>query len=146
MKRYLWIFCGVLLVLVALLVAHLLRLNWGNLMVDVLDVGQGDALLITTPDQHHILIDGGPEQFVLEQLGEVLPFLYKEIDLVVLTHPHADHMMGLIQVLKRYKVKAVLFSGLNTFSPMYDEFLREVRVQGIPLYTAQADEDWRFGL
>ena len=53
------------MLLMALLAAHLLRLPWGNLMVDVLDVGQGDALLITTPDQHHILIDGGPEQFFL---------------------------------------------------------------------------------
>ena len=68
---------AILVIMGVLLGVHLWRLPHGDLVVDFLDIGQGDAILITTPDQHRILIDGGPEQFVLEELGEVLPFLHK---------------------------------------------------------------------
>ena len=136
---------AILVIMGVLLGVHLWRLPHGDLVVDFLDIGQGDAILITTPDQHRILIDGGPEQFVLEELGEVLPFLHKKIDFMILSHPHADHMMGLVQVLQRYEVMTVLFTGVDYGSPIYDEFLKEIRLQEIPLYVARSDQDWGFG-
>ncbi len=139
-------FIGAGLGMIGILVGvHVSRLSHGELVVDFLDVGQGDAVLITTPENERILIDGGPEQFVLEELGAVIPFLSRRIDLVILTHPHADHVMGLVQVLKRYEVEEVLFTGLNYWSPIYDEFLKEAREQGVPLRVAQADQDFTFG-
>ncbi|MBU1146028.1 MBL fold metallo-hydrolase, partial [Patescibacteria group bacterium] len=72
------------------------------LEVDFFDVGQGDAILIKTPEHQRILIDGGPTNAVVEKLGENMPFYDREIDLMILTHPHADHLVGLIEVLKRY--------------------------------------------
>lgn len=77
----------------------------------MLDVGQGDALFIETPDRYQILVDGGPNANVVQRLGEIMPFWDRTIDLIVLTHPHADHVSGLIEVLKRYEVGAVLESG-----------------------------------
>lgn len=72
------------------------------------DVGQGDSTFIESPGGHQILIDGGPDEAVLEKLGKVMPFWDRSIDVLVLTHPDSDHLSGLIEVLKRYEVNYVL--------------------------------------
>lgn len=83
----------------------------GRLHVWFLDVRQGDAILIQSPDGRQVLVDGGPSPTALfDQLGEVLPFWDRSLDLVVLTHPDADHMSGLIPLLERYEVGAALDS------------------------------------
>ncbi|HLC44439.1 MAG TPA: MBL fold metallo-hydrolase, partial [Patescibacteria group bacterium] len=64
----------------------------GKLHVTVYDVGQGDAIFLRTPTGVRVLVDGGPDQEVLKKVGEELPFFDRRIDLVVLTHPHADHI------------------------------------------------------
>ena len=110
-----------------------------------LDVGQGDSIFIKTPENHQILIDGGPQNKVIEELGEVMPFFDKSLDLVVLTHPHADHIDGLVEVLKRYRVDNVLVTGVNYENPTYKEFLKEIKYQKINLYVAEADVDFKFG-
>ncbi len=76
------------------------------------DVGQGDSIFIETPGNHQILIDGGPSSVVLEKLGKEMPFWDRTIDLVILTHPDYDHLNGLIEVLKSYKVEKVLWTGV----------------------------------
>ena len=65
------------------------------------DVGQGDAILIETPQRQQILIDGGPSSAILEKLGDEMPFWDRMIDLIILTHPEHDHIAGLIEVLKK---------------------------------------------
>jgi competence protein ComEC len=82
------------------------------LKVDFLSVGQGDSQFIQTPQGHKILIDGGPNAQVLEKLNSILPFWDKTIDVVILTHPEKDHMTGLLEVLRRYKVKYFLWTGI----------------------------------
>lgn len=74
----------------------------GKLHVVFCDVGQGDAILIETSDRAHILVDGGPDRSVLSCLSDHMPFWERELDLVFLTHPHADHFIGLMDVLDRY--------------------------------------------
>ncbi len=81
----------------------------GRLHVYFLDVGQGDATFVRTPEGRQILIDGGPSPDALfNQLGEVMPFWDRDLDLLVLTHPDADHMTGLVALLERYRVAGVL--------------------------------------
>lgn len=84
----------------------------GQLHVYFLDVGQGDAIFIKTPAGRQILVDGGPDGTVLRRLGEVMPFYDRSIDLVVLTHPDADHLTGLNSVLARYEVASILETGM----------------------------------
>ncbi len=85
----------------------------GRLHVWFLDVGQGDAILIQTPSGQQILIDGGPSpSALLDQLGEVLPFWDRSLDMVILTHPDDDHMAGLIPLFDRYQVGKALDSLL----------------------------------
>lgn len=83
-----------------------------RLAVWVFDVGQGQAIFIDAPKMQ-ILIDGGPSDVVLEKLAGVLPPWDKSIDLMIATHPHADHVIGLSAVLERYEVGQVVDSGLN---------------------------------
>lgn len=103
-----------------------------KLHVSVLDIGQGDAILIRTPARQDILIDGGPDtQAVIRELGRKMPFWDRTIDLVVLTHPHADHVTGLTEVLKRYRVKQVIYPDIADDSPVYQAWLGLVAEKGI---------------
>ncbi|MBM3945943.1 MAG: MBL fold metallo-hydrolase, partial [SAR202 cluster bacterium] len=83
-----------------------------TLRVAVLDVGQGNAILITTPSGRQVLVDGGPEpRAVLRALGQQMSFWDKSLDMVVLTHPDQDHVGGLAGVLRSYRAGLVLQSG-----------------------------------
>jgi competence protein ComEC len=87
----------------------IMQLPDGKLHVTFLDVGQGDAILIETPTGAQILIDGGPDgSILLSELGRQIPFWDRSLDLVVLTHPDADHLTGLIAALERYDVGVVM--------------------------------------
>ncbi len=114
-----------------------------HLQIHALDVGQGDAILITTPEQNHILIDGGPDNKVLSELPKVMPYLFSKIDLLVLTHPHLDHVAGLVEILNRYDVGAVLLNPVEYGSGAYEMFLDEIGEKKI--YSANADKDFRLG-
>jgi competence protein ComEC len=85
----------------------------GQARVAFFDVGQGDAILIKTRQGHRILIDGGPNNKVVEKVGQALPFWDKTIDLMVLTHADADHITGLVDVLRQFEVKNVLWNGIE---------------------------------
>jgi competence protein ComEC len=88
-----------------------------------LDVGQGDAIFIRNSGDVNILVDGGPESIVLSKLGSVLPPWIRKIDIVVLTHPHSDHIQGLIEVLQRYEIKEVWFNSVVYHSDDYNYWL-----------------------
>lgn len=86
----------------------------GRLHVAFLDVGQGDAIFITTPRGRQVLIDGGPEPaLLLRQLGRHMPFWDHWLDLVIVTSPRADHLTGLIPLPQRHEIGAVLDNGTN---------------------------------
>ncbi len=120
--------------------AALLMLFWGigvagappaELRATVLDVGQGDAVLVRTPEGRTVLVDGGPSPAVLaDALGRRLPFWRREIDLVILTHPHEDHLAGLIEVLERYTVRQVLDAPDDRPSLAHQRFRELARQQG----------------
>jgi len=87
----------------------------------MLDVGQGDAIFIETPSGNQILFDGGQDRKILEELGKVMPFYDRSIDLVILTHPHLDHAGGLLEVLKNYEVGELMDGGDNYNLAEYGE-------------------------
>ena len=93
-----------------------------ELQIYFFDVGQGDAIFIEAKDGTQILIDGGPTNKILPLLGGVMPFYDHSIDAVISTHPHADHVSGLIEVLKRYKVGMVIESGASYQTAEAKEF------------------------
>lgn len=104
-----YLFFLIFLFAISLLIFFGFDKSLADLKVAFLDIGQGDAIFIETPNKNQILIDGGPTgKNTLRELGKLMPFFDKTIDLVILTHPHKDHIAGLIDVLKRYQISYVL--------------------------------------
>ena len=102
-----------------------------TLKVAFFDVGQGDAIFIKSPNGKQVLIDGGSNRAVMRNLGRMMPFYDRSIDLVVMTHPDADHLGGLLPVLKDYQVDLVMESGVETDSEIYLEYKRIIEEKGI---------------
>ena len=85
------------------------------------NVGQGDAILISRGFKQ-ILIDGGPDEKVIQCLSNNLPFWDRKIELVVSTHPDSDHITGLISVLERYQVQVIAINNLAKDSERFWRF------------------------
>jgi len=134
------------LVIAAVLVsAAAITMPDDELHVSFLDIGQGDAILIQRGSQQ-VLIDGGPSpQTLVLELGERMPFWDRTIELVVLTHPHADHLSGLVEVLERYQVEQVLYPNLEYGSSLYDEWEALIEEKGIASTLAQAGQEIDLG-
>jgi competence protein ComEC len=131
-----------LLIVALLLWSMALTQPDGKLHVSFLDVGQGDAILIQTPDGQDILIDGGPDsQKINLELSQKLPFWDRTIDLAVCTQPQADHVTGLVDVLQRYRVKRVLQPGVSYNSSIYREWSNLVEEKHIERDTAQTGQE-----
>ena len=130
--------------LVGLAVVVLLAGAWwwqrpdGRLHVAFLDVGQGDATLIQSPDGRQVLIDGGRyPSVVLERLGEQMPFWDHSLDLVIATHPDDDHAAGLVSVVERYDVAEVLTNGAAAGDDAgYAALLAAAEATGAPVLVA----------
>ncbi|MDD5043616.1 MAG: MBL fold metallo-hydrolase [Patescibacteria group bacterium] len=101
-----------------------------RLKVIFCDVGQGDGIIIRTPEKQTILIDGGPDNSIVYKLGKYLPFYDKDIETMILTHPHEDHFIGLIETLRRYKIKNIYFTPAVGDSPIYSIWLEELKKEG----------------
>ena len=141
-KKYLLFFVGFLFVLniYAWQEVFVLASEDNLLKVYFLDVGQGDSQFIITPENHQILVDGGPTSAVLEKLQNLMPFSDRTIDLVILTHPEKDHMQGLIEVLQRYRIKNILWTGVVRDTPEYQQWisaLAEEQEQGAEITIAE---------
>jgi competence protein ComEC len=82
------------------------------------DVGQGDGILITY-GAAQIVTDGGPDNKILSCLGRHIPFWDRNIELVISTHPDADHITGLTEVVKRFNVPVMLTNNINSGTQNY---------------------------
>ena len=110
----------------------------GRLHVTFIDVGQGDAVHVRTPKGRDILIDGGPDPLgAVRALGDRLPFMDRHVDLVVLTHPHSDHVTGLLEVLGRYDVERIVERRIEYDSSAYESWSRAVAAEGAPSVQAR---------
>src|SRR3989344_1094964 len=115
-----------------------------NLKIIACDVGQGDGFLAIY-GKTEILIDGGPNNNIVDCLSKYLPFWDRTIEIVLLTHPQKDHYMGLIEVFKRYKVKYFLANSLDSGSQEYSVLKDEVEVRGIRVLNPKDNLKIRMG-
>lgn len=135
-----------LLIITVLVWVTVISMPDDKLHVSILDVGQGDAILIQTPNRQDILIDGGPNpQAIGLELGKKLPFWDKTIDLVILTQPHADHVTGLIEVLKKYKISHVIEPSIAYDSLTYQQWLNLVKSSEIKHEIVHAGQEINLG-
>jgi competence protein ComEC len=101
-----------------------------DLAVAFLDVGQGDAALLTTPGGYQVLIDGGPSGIdLMRELGAVMPHWDRSIDVVVLSHPQQDHLAGLVELGRRFDVKIVYDAGAANTSATFATYDEEFGVR-----------------
>jgi competence protein ComEC len=98
--------------------------------VAFLNVGQGDAELISNA-AGNILIDAGPNNKILFELGKILPFYERTIDLFILSHPNKDHFNGLFEILDKYKIRAVLLNNFTYPSSSFQKLLEELKKRHI---------------
>lgn len=98
----------------------------------MLNIGQGDALFIESPTGTQILVDAGPPRKILSQLARVMPPFDRTIDGIIITNPDQDHIGGLLDVLKTYKVGQVFESGTYNDSKTYQNLEAEIKKQNIP--------------
>lgn len=108
--------------------------------VSFFDVGQGDAIFIETPQGHQILIDGGPGSKILGKLSQVMPFYDRSLDLLILTHPEKDHMEGLVEVLEKYQVDYVLWTGILRDTPEFEEWQKALQQENTEVKIAKAGQ------
>ncbi len=113
----------------------------GRLHVTVLDIGQGDAILVEAPGGATMLVDGGPDpELTLRRIGANLPFFARRIDLLVLSHPHQDHVAGLVDVLDRFRVGALLHAGIAFESLATERLLIDAGSAGVPVALARSGQ------
>lgn len=117
----------------------------GMLRVSFLDVGQGDAIYIETPSGRQILIDGGPDSAVLRRLSRVMPWYDRTIDIIVPTHPDADHVAGLVHVLGRYHVETILRPSVAGDTSVSDALITSIAQEGAMEVTTERGQIFDMG-
>ena len=128
-----------------------------NLTITVLDVGQGDAIVIRAPRGHTIVIDTGGRlergptidgQSPAERSADriVLPYLRRagitRIDLLVLTHPHGDHVGGFAGIVRNFRVDEVFDSGQRYGGRAFNDGMREAAIRHVPVHIARCGDRW----
>lgn len=100
------------------------------------DVGQGDAILIQEGD-FQVLVDGGPDDSVIFKLAKRMPSYDKNVEIVILTHPHEDHIKGLMSVLDEFTVERVFINRIEYENKAYRDLVEEYK--DIVIEVAQGD-------
>jgi competence protein ComEC len=113
----------------------------GRLHLTTLAVGQGDAILVESAAGPTMLVDGGPDpERTLRRLGANLPFWARRIDVLVLSHPHQDHVAGLVDVLDRFEVRLLLHAGIPFENSAFATLLADASAGGTDVRTVRAGE------
>ncbi|HEY6232725.1 MAG TPA: ComEC/Rec2 family competence protein [Pyrinomonadaceae bacterium] len=168
-NRRIWLIASIQLVLFGVIVAHPLSAGRapGKLRIDFLDVGQGDAALVTFPDNTTLLVDGGGRAGPIQKhsdddddgtferetrsIGETVVSEYlwwrglDHVDYILATHADADHIDGLNDVARNFRVRAALVARTPANDQEFARFARTVAERNIPLTVVSRGDVLRFG-
>ncbi|MFH1456981.1 MAG: MBL fold metallo-hydrolase [Patescibacteria group bacterium] len=131
MKNFKYYFLGILIIATFFVWYLVFTESHDSLVVSFLDVGQGDAIFIEAPNGNQILIDGGPNKSVLNELSKIMLFYDRSIDLIIESHPDSDHVNGLVEVLKRYNVGLIMESGVANENQAYQKIQKIIKEKNI---------------
>lgn len=118
-KGFKYYFLGLLLLATIFVWYAVWKESRSGLLVAFLDVGQGDAIFIEAPNGNQVLIDAGPNKKVLSELSKIMPFYDRNINVIIESHPDSDHIGGLVDILRRYKIGAVMETGVDSDTAVY---------------------------
>ena len=141
MKKYVF---GAIVGSLVLLIGIVWQWPDGRVHLVACDVGQGDGILIWRGSAQ-VVVDGGPDRKIVDCLSRFVPFWDRSIELVVLTHPEADHVTGLVEVLKRYAVGQLVTSNVAKDTRVFGEFKQAVAKDQVPVHIAMAGEEVMVG-
>jgi len=139
-KKIIWITLGVLLFVNIFVWVIVFADGNNDLKVSFLNVGQGDAIFIEAPNGNQMLIDSGPNKKVLSELGKVMKFWDRSIDIIIATHPDKDHIGGFPEVLKRYDVDTIFETDVNSDTAVFGEFDNRATGSGVERILARAGQ------
>ena len=118
-------------------------INQNQLKIYALNVGQGEANLITYKNLN-ILIDAGSNSKTANLLDKFIPISNRKLDLVFISHPNSDHYGGIFEILKRYQIRTLILNGVEEDSSSFDDFLSAVSQNKIPIVYARRGENINF--
>ncbi len=144
-KRLKYYFLGLLFLLALFVWYAVFSETRGGLLVVFLDVGQGDAIFIESPNGNQVLLDAGPNKSVLRELSKIMPFYDRSIDMIIESHPDKDHIGGFIEVLKRYDVALAIEPGVGSDTAVYQELNKVIGQKGIQKILARRGMRVNFG-
>lgn len=137
----LFLFCASLLVGCLIIYSSSVK----KLQISFLDVGQGDAIFIQTPSGHDMLIDGGAHDKVLEKISQKMGYFDRHIDVIVATHPDADHITGLVPILKKYTIDTIITSSDVGQTNVFEEFKKTITEEQAKIINAKRGDQIIFG-
>lgn len=111
-----------------------LHANEDVMKVHFINVGQGDSILIQTPEQKNILIDGGPPAASKKVRNYLKKYNVHELDLLIATHPDIDHIGGLLPIIKQFPIKEIWDSGKFYYTRTYQRYFRSIKDKNIPVH------------
>lgn len=117
--------------------------NDGKLHIVFCNVGQGDGIFIRTPKGLDIVYDAGPDDSILTCLSKNMPFWDRTIEVAILSHPHADHMAGFVQIFKRYKVLSFNTEKIENDTELYKELMKSVKEEGLEVRSLFAGDSFK---
>ncbi|MGM8213632.1 MBL fold metallo-hydrolase, partial [Virgibacillus sp. W0430] len=139
MNKY-FVFLILLAILLGLFPKNIHSRLQPEMKVHFIDVGQGDSILIETPNNKVILIDGGPPKAGKKVVTYLKQHHIEQIDLVIATHPDYDHIGGLIEVFKTFHVNQVADSGKLHTTKTYIRYMNQIRKNKLPINFVRRDD------
>lgn len=123
--------------IISLLIIFTLNSTAQNLKIHFINVGQGDSILIESPGGENILVDGGDraDRITAEIINYLQDRNIEKLDYIISTHPHADHIGGLVDIIDNFEVKKVLDSGKIHTSKTYENYLMKIDQENIAFDT-----------
>ncbi|MDD5464290.1 MAG: MBL fold metallo-hydrolase [Candidatus Moranbacteria bacterium] len=127
-----------------ILIAIIVHGKSSPLSVVFLDVGQGDAILISNGSQQ-LLIDGGKDgKLLLEKMGKYIPFWDRNIEAIIVSHPDQDHIGGLVDVINAYSVNSILETKMQSESQTYKKLEEEIEKNKVEKIEAKKNVSIKF--
>lgn len=103
----------------------------------LLNVGQGDSIYIRGDHNFDVVIDGGPDNVVLNELSKTMPLTDRTIDVLIMTHSDADHSTGLVAIAQQYRVRRFIWNGVVRDSATLQALFAALHKQGSEIVVAE---------